>query len=42
LDYEDISAEEQIKRPESADSWGILEYADVDPEFPDERGGPES
>jgi hypothetical protein len=42
LDYEDIAAEEQIERPESADSWGILEYCDVDPQFPDEQGGPET
>ena len=36
LDFEDINAE-QLERPENADSWGILEYSDIDPLFPDER-----
>jgi hypothetical protein len=41
LDYKDIPAGEEIERPQSADSWGILEYSEIDPQFPDEQGGPE-
>lgn len=41
LDYEDMyDPADRIDDPKNADSWGILEYFDIDPAFPDEKGGP--
>jgi hypothetical protein len=42
LDYEDINGSpDKVEGPKRDEFWGILEYFDVDPEFPDQEGGPE-
>jgi hypothetical protein len=41
LAYEDLNgAGDTFAGPERAEVWGILDYSEVDPLFPDQVGGP--
>jgi len=40
LDYEDINSEERIDEPLNSKHWGLSNYSDPDPEFPDDPDVP--